>query len=722
MSVRGTFRKALSITGAAALAGGLLLTVAGTAGATTTYPEAFTGAGITVTGLTPACAQAIAATPGSDPAEKVINTSAANSYAPGGTVNYTYTDNGRAGSTFEVQDCLVVYPSDFFSSGDFSANGVLTGDYTKHDLTSTGTEVDGATLSGAVAANQLVNYAWTVPSSVTAGSWVCNFARDVGNNHAGDGNRKVSPVCFQVPTPPLPGQVTINKVSDPAGQSFGFSWSMTGGATASGTFAIIGGAPSSPGTEIIPVPSDATFPVTVTVQEDAPTGGWVQGTAVCTVSGGVETPSTATTATGVGSFSLYAGQSASCTFTNTLPPSRSITVVKQSNVNGDFGFQFSRTGEDSPSPTDFTLTVPGGSNNLDQRTFTDLGNGQYQVTEDSPGANWSQTASCQLTGGAEANAQPSSGDNGASALVFLGTNNASAICTFVNTYSAPFTPVIPTYAITISKTGPALAHVGDLVTYNMAVRATTNYGLTNVKVTDPECVTGPTLVSKVGGDQDNILAPNETWNYTCTRTVLPTDSNPFLNTATATSDQATASATHLLGIIHPSVTVTKTANPTSGTPGTSVVYTYTVTNTGDTTLLNITVSDDHLGSIGTAASLDPGASITFTKTFTLGSSSVTNTVVAQGADVLGQQVSATAQATVTAVSGAVIVNPTTTTPAPTTTTSVPPAPPAATPVKTLPFTGAANAVRDLAGGSALMVGGSLLLWAGRRRRSADKEA
>jgi len=52
------------------------------------------------------------------------------------------------------------------------------------------------------------------------------------------------------------------------------------------------------------------------------------------------------------------------------------------------------------------------------------------------------------------------------------------------------------------------------------------------------------------------------------------------------------------------------------TVGGTVTWTYVVTNTGDVTLTNLTVTDDVLGQIGTIASLAPNASETFTITGT----------------------------------------------------------------------------------------------------------
>ena len=83
--------------------------------------------------------------------------------------------------------------------------------------------------------------------------------------------------------------------------------------------------------------------------------------------------------------------------------------------------------------------------------------------------------------------------------------------------------------------------------------------------------------------------------------------------------------------------------------GTTVTFTYVVTNTGDTTLYDISVDDDILGHIGDIAVLEPGQSVTLTKDFVVGDEPVTNVGTAEGEDILGRSVSAIDDATVTPI-------------------------------------------------------------------------
>lgn len=168
------------------------------------YTNTFTPA---ATELKPACPEALAGTPGSDPATKVLNRplNTAASFQPGGTVHFAYQDNPHPnGGTenFTIQDCVVAYPAGTFAPGDFNADGVLI-NATKSALKG-GTQVDGAELNGISSPAGWIYYDWTIPATIDAGTWLCTFARDIRNNHGGSGNRKVAPTCLQVTGPPPP--------------------------------------------------------------------------------------------------------------------------------------------------------------------------------------------------------------------------------------------------------------------------------------------------------------------------------------------------------------------------------------------------------------------------------------------------------------------------------------------------------------------------------------
>jgi uncharacterized repeat protein (TIGR01451 family) len=205
--------------------------------------------------------------------------------------------------------------------------------------------------------------------------------------------------------------------------------------------------------------------------------------------------------------------------------------------------------------------------------------------------------------------------------------------------------------IRLRKGGPTLAHVGDTVTYTFSATNTGGIDLTDIDLTDPRCDSTPERT----GDGDAVLAVGERWAYACDHTIVAADGDPVHNQATVTGDHdgGTVSDTdsHDIDVIHPDIDLQKSASPTSGPAGTTIVYTYAVTNTGDTTLFDISVDDDMVGHVGDIPSLAAGQSSELTFEITLGSSPITNVATAAGSDVLGASVSDADEVTVSAVAG-----------------------------------------------------------------------
>jgi uncharacterized repeat protein (TIGR01451 family) len=224
---------------------------------------------------------------------------------------------------------------------------------------------------------------------------------------------------------------------------------------------------------------------------------------------------------------------------------------------------------------------------------------------------------------------------------------------------ASITVNCPDLGIDLTKAGPDKAHVGDTITYDFTVSLTTPESLFDIVVTDPNCNEGGPVYQS-GDDGNGVLEPGEVWNYSCTHLVTENDPYPVLpNTATVsgTADDGRSTgdeASWEVQLITPAIDIVKTVDPISGTPGDTVTYTYVVTNTGDTTLYDVTVDDDVIGHIGDIAVLEPGDSVTLTKDFVLPSNavSVTNVGTATGTDELGTSVTATDDAVVTIVEAA----------------------------------------------------------------------
>ncbi len=207
--------------------------------------------------------------------------------------------------------------------------------------------------------------------------------------------------------------------------------------------------------------------------------------------------------------------------------------------------------------------------------------------------------------------------------------------------------------IRLLKGGPSAAHVGDTVAYVFIARNNGSVDLTDVTLSDPKCDGPPALVDDADGD--TTLAIGEEWSFTCDHEVTAGDGSVIHNQATVTGDHEGGTVsdtdTHDVDVLHPSIELEKTATPTAGPAGTIIVYTYAVTNTGDTPLFDVSVDDDKLNHIGDIATLAVGATVELTAEITLGSSPITNEGTASGEDRLGGSVEALDSATVTVVSG-----------------------------------------------------------------------
>jgi uncharacterized repeat protein (TIGR01451 family) len=263
-------------------------------------------------------------------------------------------------------------------------------------------------------------------------------------------------------------------------------------------------------------------------------------------------------------------------------------------------------------------------------------------------------------------------------------------------------------AIDIVKDGPALVHRGDTITYTFEVTNPGELELFDVELTDPVCDDG-TILLVDDGDGLGGLAVGEVWHYACTHLVTEEDPDPIPNTAVIRGDteegeggnEVTDSDDHVVDIIHPAIDIVKTVSEEIVPIGTTVTYTYVVTNTGDTTLYDVSVDDDIMGHIGDIAILEPGRSVTLTKDFVVGDQIVTNVAVAEGEDILGRSVSADDDAIVTPIAGE--------TPEP----PVPPVPPT-------PFTGSDAGRLGLI--SMVLFGIGVTVVASTRRRRPNGEA
>ena len=201
------------------------------------------------------------------------------------------------------------------------------------------------------------------------------------------------------------------------------------------------------------------------------------------------------------------------------------------------------------------------------------------------------------------------------------------------------TPIAAAGALTVTKTG-ALAsgttgRVGDRVNYTFTVRNTGNVTLENASLVDPlpglspPVMTWPTAtagVIPVG------QAATATAFYTITQADV--DAGSVRNTATATArtpggasvSGSSPQVTVPTIASAPGLTTTKSGSITQGTGGvgSTITYTFTARNSGNTTLTNVAIADPLAGLStlayswpGAAGTLAPAQSVTATATYTV---------------------------------------------------------------------------------------------------------
>ena len=94
------------------------------------------------------------------------------------------------------------------------------------------------------------------------------------------------------------------------------------------------------------------------------------------------------------------------------------------------------------------------------------------------------------------------------------------------------------------------------------------------------------------------------------------------------------------------LSISKSADPTSAAVGDTITYTYTISNSGNVTVENISLQDNKLGAISLSdTTLAPGENITATATYTVTISDlpgpIVNTATVTGTDPTGESISLT---------------------------------------------------------------------------------
>ncbi|MEZ4830966.1 MAG: hypothetical protein R2873_03005 [Caldilineaceae bacterium] len=209
--------------------------------------------------------------------------------------------------------------------------------------------------------------------------------------------------------------------------------------------------------------------------------------------------------------------------------------------------------------------------------------------------------------------------------------------------------VVQNPAYTIVKTaqiadgGNAIDAEGDVINYTIVVDNTGNQSLTAVTVSDP-------LIANLSGpvgdnDNDGELDVDETWTYTGTYTVQQADidnngggDGDIDNTATVSSDQLPDATDDVTVLVtqNPAYAINKTATLADGgtaadAAGDVINYTIVVTNTGNTSLTGVTVSDPLIAtlagpveSLNSDGVLEVGETWTYTGSYTVTQADIDN--------------------------------------------------------------------------------------------------
>ncbi|SDP36843.1 DUF11 domain-containing protein [Phyllobacterium sp. OV277] len=211
----------------------------------------------------------------------------------------------------------------------------------------------------------------------------------------------------------------------------------------------------------------------------------------------------------------------------------------------------------------------------------------------------------------------------------------------VSNPSQTTTPIAAAPAINLVKTAgtPSGNSAGSTIVYTFTVKNTGNLPLTAVNVTDP-------LLAVPGGPVS--LAPNATHVFTATYTITQADVNrgEVVNTAQATGTSGSATVkdddSAVVSIRQaPELSLVKThGTPTGSVVGSTIPYTFTLQNTGNLPLTNVTVTESLAGVVLTGnpiATLAVNETKTVTGVYTITQADidrghVTNSATASGTD------------------------------------------------------------------------------------------
>ena len=289
-------------------------------------------------------------------------------------------------------------------------------------------------------------------------------------------------------------------------------------------------------------------------------------------------------------FDMEEGDAVECTFVNEkvapeLTVTKTATPDEVAEPGADVTFNVTIR-NDSPIP----VTITDISDSVFE-AVADAGDGTPLVVsttcaigaELDPG----ETYSCRFVGRVSGNA----GDVHENVVTGSAVDDDGVPVSDEDDATVEVTDVLPT--IDVTKTADRTTiHAGDPVTYTYVLKNTGVEPLT-VTMADDKC----SPVTLRSGDSANpgLLDPTETWTYTCTPSPALQVTTTNVITATGTDDEgnvARDTATATVSVISSEIAIDKSADADSVAPGTTVTYTFRVTNPGSVPLADVTVADD----------------------------------------------------------------------------------------------------------------------------------
>jgi hypothetical protein len=472
---------------------------------------------------------------------------------------------------------------------------------------------------------------------------------------------------FDCVVTPGAGYLVIQKATTPTSAQT-FTFTLDPGArdgTTSFTAPGTNGSGGPGATGLIAVEPNTTFQITETVPTE-----WTLASVSCSNGAGpVGTPDLANDRiTGV---SVATGQTVTCTFSDELPPTISVTKtatpkqVPETGGNVTYALVVTNT-------SGAALTL----NSLNDDVFGDVapGEGENNPAIVSSTCDVPQTLAsagqegdsyeCSFVATLSGNASNGEHVNEVTAAASNDAGNTTA----TDTETVTFGEVLPDISITKTPTPESVNETGGDVNYmlvvtNLSAEAATLNSLADDRFGDLNgqgTCSVPQSLAAAGENGDS---------YSCnfTKNISGVPGVPHVNEVTAVAsdddgntDEAKATASVGIGAVDPTISVDKTASPTSvPETGGSVTYTVLIDNTSAETITLNSLTDSKFGDLngkgdcGMPQTLQPDGqagdsyTCTFTETVSGEAGSHINVATASGQDDDGQPVEGSDDATVT---------------------------------------------------------------------------